>query len=155
METNRPDWNDYFMEIARLVGTRSTCIRRKVGAIIVKDKRILATGYNGVPKGIEHCTEQSCIRNINNIPSGQRHELCMGLHAEQNAIIQAAVYGVSISESEIYCTFQPCIVCAKMIINAGIKKIVFEGSYPDELSLKLLNESKIELVKYSKKCISE
>jgi len=148
MTSSRPDWIDYFMQIAQLVSARSSCIRRKVGAIIVKDKRILATGYNGVPQGIKHCDANSCIRNINNIPSGQRHELCRGLHAEQNAIIQAAVYGAPIADSELYCTFQPCIVCAKMLINAGIKKIIFGGDYPDELALKLLKETSIELIQY-------
>ncbi|HPG30740.1 MAG TPA: cytidine/deoxycytidylate deaminase family protein [bacterium] len=147
---NRPNWTDYFMEITKLVASRSSCIRRKVGAVIVKEQRILATGYNGVPKNIEHCSKENCIRTKNNIPSGQRHELCRGLHAEQNAIIQAALHGVSIKDSVLYCTTQPCIVCAKMLINADVKKIVFEGDYPDSLAMDMLKEAKIELIQYKK-----
>ena len=143
---NRPSWDEYFMSIARLVAERSTCIRRHVGAVIVKDKRVLSTGYNGVPKGITHCTETGCIREKMGIPSGQRHELCKGLHAEQNALVQAASSSTNIAGGTVYCTFQPCIVCTKMIINAEIKKIVYEGSYPDELSMEMLKESGIEVV---------
>ena len=146
----RPSWIDYFMQIATLVSSRASCVRRKVGAVLVKDKRILATGYNGVPKNIEHCTKENCLRIINNIPSGQRHELCRGLHAEQNAIIQAAIHGVSIEGSELYCTTQPCIVCAKMLINAGITKVYFEGAYPDKLSIDMMNKANIELIEYKK-----
>jgi len=146
-KSERPDWREYFMEIARLVSLRSSCIRRKVGAVIVKDKRILATGYNGVPKNIKHCNNDNCIRSKLNIPSGQRHELCRGLHAEQNAIIQAALYGISIAGADIYCTTQPCIVCAKMLINADIKTIYFSGDYPDKLSLQMLKAAKIKMVK--------
>ena len=147
----RPGWVDYFMQIAELVSSRASCVRRKVGAVIVKEKQILATGYNGVPSKIHHCSESECIRNLQNIPSGQRHELCRGLHAEQSAIIQAAVHGVSIAEAELYCTTQPCIVCAKMIINARIRRVYFEGSYPDTLSLDMLKEGCIELIHYQKK----
>lgn len=147
---NRPSWTDYFMQIAELVSSRASCVRRKVGAVIVKEKQILATGYNGVPSKIHHCSENECIRNIRNIPSGQRHELCRGLHAEQSAIIQAAVHGVSIAEAELYCTTQPCVVCAKMIINARIRKVFFEGAYPDTLSLEMLKEGNIELIHYHK-----
>jgi len=146
----RPSWIDYFMQIATLVSLRASCVRRKVGAVLVKDKRILATGYNGAPKKIEHCTKENCLRIINNIPSGQRHELCRGLHAEQNAIIQAAIHGVSIEGAELYCTTQPCIVCAKMLINAGITKVYFEGTYPDELSIDMMNKANIELIEYKK-----
>ncbi len=143
----RPDWNQYFMSIAELVASRSTCLRRKVGAVIVKDKRILATGYNGAPSGIRHCEETGCLREKLNVPSGQRHELCRGLHAEQNAIIQAALHGVEIKDSDLYCTNQPCIICTKMIINAGIKRIFYKDGYPDELSLEMLNEAGIELIR--------
>src|SRR6056297_570401 len=141
----RPDWNQYFMDIAELVKTRSTCLRRQVGAVIVKDKRILTTGYNGAPSGMRHCLELGgCLREQMKVPSGERHELCRALHAEQNAIVQAANSGVSINNATIYVTDQPCVLCAKMIINAGIKRIVFEKGYPDELSMKLLNEAGIE-----------
>jgi dCMP deaminase len=149
-QTNRPSWDDYFMSILDTVKERSTCIRRKVGAIIVKDKRIIATGYNGAPSGLKHCYEIGCLREKLNIPSGQNHELCRGIHAEQNAIIQAAMYGVSINEATIYVTHNPCVQCAKMIINAGIKRVVFCGEYPDKLSKELLEEAGIKLDKYNK-----
>ncbi|HOA15614.1 MAG TPA: cytidine/deoxycytidylate deaminase family protein [Bacillota bacterium] len=142
---SRPSWDRYFMDIARMVATRSTCLRRSVGAIAVNDRRILATGYNGTPKGLRHCEEVGCIRQQLNIPSGQRHELCRGLHAEQNCIIQAAVHGVQLDGSTIYCTFQPCVVCAKMLINAGITEIVYEGGYPDDMSVSMLAEAGIRL----------
>ncbi|MCR4429776.1 MAG: cytidine/deoxycytidylate deaminase family protein [Tepidanaerobacteraceae bacterium] len=145
----RPSWDGYFMEIAHVVAKRSTCIRRQVGAVIVKDKRIMTTGYNGAPTGIAHCEDVGCIRDELNIPSGQRHELCRGLHAEQNAIIQAAIWGVSIKGATLYCTAQPCALCAKMLINAGISKIVYEGDYPDELAMKMLKEAGVEVFLYS------
>jgi len=144
----RLSWDDYFMEITHLVAKRSTCLRRSVGAVIVRDKRILATGYNGAPRGLPHCSETGCVREKLGVPSGQRHELCRGLHAEQNAIIQAALFGVSIEGSQIYTVAQPCVVCAKMIINAGIKRVVFEDSYADPLAEEMLNEAGVELVKY-------
>ena len=143
----RPDWDDYFMEMAEVAKTRSTCLRRKVGAVIVKNKRMLATGYNGAPSGTAHCLDVGCIREKQGIPSGERHELCRGLHAEQNAIIQAAYHGVSIEGATLYATLQPCVLCAKMIINAGIKKIIFKGMYPDALSLAMLEEAGLELVR--------
>jgi dCMP deaminase len=143
----RPDWTEYFMDITRLVARRSTCIRRQVGAIVVKDKRILATGYNGVPTGLAHCEDTGCIREQNNIPSGQRHELCRGLHAEQNTIIQAAFHGISISGATLFCTTLPCSICLKMLINAGITAIIYEQGYPDELTESLLNESDLTLTK--------
>lgn len=146
----RPSWDEYFMEIVEVVAKRSTCLRRKVGALIVKDKKILATGYNGAPTGLKHCSEIGCLRERLNIPSGERQELCRGLHAEQNAIVQAALHGVPIKEAVMYATCQPCIVCAKMMINAGIKKIVFAGEYPDELALNMLKEAKVELVRKEK-----
>lgn len=142
----RSSWDEYFMQIAEIVKTRSTCLRRQVGAVIVKDNHIITTGYNGAPSGLEHCIDLGgCHREKLNIPSGERHELCRALHAEQNAIIQAANIGVSTKDATIYVTLQPCVICAKMIINAGIKKIVFKGKYPDELSLNMLNEAKIEM----------
>jgi len=145
----RPDWNQYFMDIAELVKTRSTCLRRQVGAVIVKDKRILTTGYNGAPSGMRHCLELGgCLREQMKVPSGERHELCRALHAEQNAIIQAAYHGISIQGGTMYVTLQPCSLCAKMAVNAGIEKIVFKGSYPDELSMAILEEAGIELVLY-------
>jgi len=144
----RPSWDEYFMEIVQVVKKRSTCLRRQVGALIVKDKRMLTTGYNGAPMGLKHCEEVGCLREKLNIPSGQRHELCRGLHAEQNAIVQAANSGVSIKGSTIYVTDQPCVLCAKMIINAGIDRVVFAGGYPDELSKQLLIEAGVELIRY-------
>jgi dCMP deaminase len=140
------------MQIAILVSSRSTCLRRKVGAIIVKDKRILTTGYNGVPRSLAHCGEVGCLREKMGIPSGKNQELCRGLHAEQNAIIQAALHGISIQNSILYCTEQPCITCSKMIINAGIIKVFYLNSYPDELARKLLEEAGIEEIYYAEKC---
>lgn len=137
------------MAIAHLVATRSTCIRRSVGAVLVREKRILATGYNGAPTGVAHCTEETCLRNVKNIPSGQMHELCRGLHAEQNVIIQAALYGVSTKGATLYCTHKPCILCVKMLINAGIVRIVYENPYPDPLSEELLKEAGIEVKVFS------
>jgi dCMP deaminase len=143
----RPSWDEYFMEIVELVKKRSTCLRRQVGALIVKDKRILATGYNGAPTGCRHCEELGCLRQQLNIPSGQRHELCRAIHAEQNAIIQAAYSGTSVKGGTMYITCQPCVLCAKMIVNAGIEKIVFRGAYPDELSMEILSEAGIDVVR--------
>jgi len=144
----RPSWDEYFIDIVDLIKTRSTCVRRQVGALIVKDKRILASGYNGAPMGCKHCTQIGCLRQEMGIPSGQRHELCRGIHAEQNAIIQAAYSGVSVKGSVLYVTNQPCVLCAKMIINSGIAKIIFKGDYPDELAMTLLREAGIRVVKY-------
>ncbi len=143
---NRPAWEDYFMDIAILVAKRSTCLRRAVGALIVKDKRILATGYNGAPSGIRHCEEVGCLRESMNIASGERHELCRGIHAEQNAIIQAAYHGAQIQGADLYCTNLPCLICTKMIINAGIKKIYYRDGYADKLSKDMLAEAMIEVV---------
>ena len=146
---NRPSWDEYFMQMAELTAQRSTCLRRQVGAIIVKEKHIIATGYNGVPKGLPHCEELGgCLREKLEIPSGERHELCRALHAEQNAIIQAATLGQSIEGATIYITHQPCIICAKMIINAGISRIVIRRGYPDEMSRGMLREAglKVELI---------
>ncbi len=143
----RPSWDEYFMQIVELIKTRSTCIRRQVGAVIVKDKRILATGYNGAPVGCKHCSEVGCMRERLNIPSGQRHELCRAIHAEQNAIVQAAYSGISVSGATLYVTNQPCVLCAKLAINAGIVRIVFNGEYPDELAMMLLSEAGVEVVR--------
>lgn len=146
-EEMRASWDEYFMEIAEIVKTRSTCLRRQVGAVIVKDHRIITTGYNGAPSGLKHCTEiGGCERQRLNIPSGQRHELCRALHAEQNAIIQAAKLGISTDGGTAYITLQPCVICAKMLVNAGITRIVHKGEYPDELSAQILEEAQIEIV---------
>lgn len=142
----RPQWNDYFMKIAEDVSSRSTCVRRAVGAVIVKDKRILTTGYNGVPKDMAHCTEETCIRKLHNIPSGEKHELCRGLHAEQNAIIQASYHGVSINGADIYVTHQPCSICTKMLINSGIMRFFIKNPYNDSLALEISNEAGVEII---------
>jgi dCMP deaminase len=145
-QPTRPSWEIYFMDITRLVSKRSTCRRRAVGAILVKDKRILSTGYNGAPSGIQHCLDIGCLREDMNVASGERHELCRGIHAEQNAIIQAALHGVSIRGATLFCTNLPCSICAKMIINAGIIKIYYESGYADRLSDEMFNEAGIEVV---------
>ena len=144
----RPSWDTYFMDITCLVAKRATCLRRKVGAIVVKDRRILASGYNGAPSHIRHCDEVGCLRERMGVPSGERHELCRGIHAEQNAIIQAAYHGVSINNATLFCTNLPCSICAKMIINAGIIRIVYQSGYADELSTEMLHEAGIELIKF-------
>lgn len=145
--SERPSWDEYFMEMAVLTARRSTCMRRQVGAVIVKDKHIIATGYNGAPRGIAHCADRGgCLRQKLEIPSGERHELCMALHAEQNAIIQAATLGQSIEGAVIYVTHQPCVICAKMIINAGIRRIVVKEGYPDKLSVDILAEAGLRIV---------
>ena len=146
MTQKRKSWDAYFMGFADLAAERSTCLRRKVGAVIVKDNRVLSTGYNGVPSKISHCDVTGCIRSELNIPSGERHELCRGLHAEQNAIIQAGKYGISIDGAEVYCTTHPCIICTKMLINAGITKIKYVEGYCDKLSKEMLAESDIEII---------
>lgn len=144
----RPSWDEYFMEIVELIKSRSTCLRRQVGALITKDKRILATGYNGAPISCKHCAEVGCLREQYKIPSGQRHELCRAIHAEQNAIVQAAYSGISVRGATIYVTDQPCVLCAKMIINAGIDKVVFKGDYPDDLAMEMLMEASVRVIKY-------
>jgi dCMP deaminase len=150
METRpeRPSWETYFMEIASHVAKRSTCLRRSVGAILVKDKRILATGYNGAPSGMQHCIDAGCLREQLHVASGQRHELCRGIHAEQNAIIQAAYHGVSIKGAILFCTNLPCSICTKMIINAGIEKIFYQSGYADEMSRNMLKEAHIECTQF-------
>jgi len=146
----RPGWDDYFMRIARDVARRSTCMRRQVGAILVRDRRILASGYNGSPTGLAHCAEVGCLRTRLGVPGGERHELCRGLHAEQNAIIQAALHGVSTAASSLYVTHEPCSVCAKMLINAGVERVIFEHEYPDELGRSLLEEAGVRLSLFRK-----
>lgn len=147
-EFRRPGWDEYFMRFARLAAERSSCMRRQVGAVIVRDRRVVATGYNGAPAGVRHCHETGCLREKLNVPSGERHELCRGLHAEQNAIIQAALHGVSTQESGLYCTNLPCIICAKMLINAGIREVVMGDGYPDELTAEMLGEAGVALRRY-------
>ncbi len=145
MKINRPTWDEYFISIAKLVSTRSTCLRRKVGAILVKDKKILTTGYNGAPSNIKHCEKTGCLRQRLKVPSGERHELCRGLHSEQNALLQAALHGVSVKDAILYSTTHPCIICAKMVINAGIKEVVIAGGYPDKMSRDLLKEASVKI----------
>jgi|UPI00040FDE3D dCMP deaminase len=140
---SRLPWPEYFMKIAHIVAERSTCLRRKVGAVAVKDRRILATGYNGAPSGLAHCLDIGCLREKLKVPSGERHELCRALHAEQNVIVQAARHGINIEGSTIYCTTQPCLICTKMLINVGVREIYFQHSYPDELSREMIRESGI------------
>jgi len=142
---SRPSWDEYFMAIAEEVARRSTCLRRQVGAIVVVDRRILATGYNGAPSHVPHCEEVGCLREQMKVPSGERHELCRGLHAEQNAMIQAAKHGVRIDGATLYTTHHPCSMCAKMAINAGIRRIVCLEDYPDDLGKRLLAESGVGL----------
>ena len=143
MNMGRPDWDQYFMEIAGIVARRSTCIRRNIGALIVKEKRILSTGYNGAPSGLQHCGDLGCLRQEKGVASGERHELCRGLHAEQNAIIQAAYHGVSIKGGLLYSTHLPCSICVKMVINAGIDQVFYLEGYPDDLATQLVAESGI------------
>jgi dCMP deaminase len=143
----RPSWDDYFMEMAQITAKRSTCLRRHVGAVIVQDRHIMAAGYNGAPKGIAHCDERGgCYREKLGVPSGERHELCIALHAEQNAIVQAAALGQSIDGATMYITHQPCVICAKMIINAGIKKIIVKEGYPDQLAVDILAEAGLKII---------
>ena len=143
----RPSWDEYFMGLAKYVASRSTCLRRQVGAVIVKDKCILSTGYNGASKGATHCAEVGCIREKLKIPSGEKLDLCRAVHAEQNAIVQAAKNGVSINDATIYITVTPCFQCAKMIVNSGIKEVVVSGVYPDERTMELFDEVGVKLTK--------
>jgi len=145
----RPTWEQYYMDIARLISTRTTCLRRAVGCVLTFDNRILSTGYNGTPVGIEHCKDAGCIREALEVPSGERHELCRGLHGEQNALLQCALHGISTKDSILYSTTFPCSVCAKLLINAKIKKIVYLEDYNDKLSEDMLKEAGIEVVKYN------
>ncbi len=144
--SSRPSWEEYFMSIAELVAQRSTCIRRHVGAVLVRDKRIISTGYNGAPSGIQHCIDIGCLREEQGVPSGERHELCRGSHAEQNALIQAALYGVSVKSASLYCTNMPCSICSKMLINARIVEVFYKEGYADSLSNMLMDEAGIPFI---------
>ena len=139
----RKSWDSYFLDIAQLVSERSTCLRRKVGAVIVRDKRILCTGYNGAPHGMAHCDEVGCLREKLKIPAGQRIEICRGIHAEQNALVQAASFGINVAGAMLYCTHGPCVTCAKMLVNAGVREFVVAEDYPDELARRLLAETEV------------
>ena len=151
IEDTRISWDEYFMQMAELTSQRSTCLRRHVGAVIVQNKHVIATGYNGAPRGLKHCAEiGGCLREELNVPSGERHELCRALHAEQNAIIQAAKLGVCIEGATLYCTHQPCAICSKMIINAGISRIVVREGYPDDLARDILDEAGLKVVTLDK-----
>lgn len=147
MSAERPSWDDYFLKLTELVATRSTCLRRKIGAILVREKHILSTGYNGAPQGLPHCLDIGCLREQEGVPSGQRHEMCRAIHAEQNAIIQAARHGVNIVGSTLYCTTQPCVICTKMLINSGVKRILYRDGYPDDLSMEMLKQAGVEVIK--------
>ena len=142
----RISWHKYFMEIAFIVSKRSTCVRRKVGAIATKGNHIISMGYNGAPTGFAHCLDIGCLRENLGVPSGQRHELCRAVHAEQNMIIQAATSGVSLLDSIVYCTTYPCVICMKMLINSKVKSIYFAEGYPDEMSVKMADESNINII---------
>ena len=148
MGNKRPDWDSYFLLIAKVVASRSTCLRRHVGAVLVKDRQILSTGYNGAPKGVSHCEESGCLREKLGIPSGERHEFCRGSHAEINAIAQAAAAGVATQGCVVYCTHEPCVYCAKALINAGCRRVVYLYPYPDELANSILKEAGVEAVHY-------
>lgn len=147
MSKKRPSWDEYFMQMAQVVASRSTCLRRQVGAVIVKDKQILSTGYNGSPTGLSHCAEKGCLREKLGIPSGERTEICRAVHAEQNALVQAAKHGVAIEGADIYTTVQPCVLCTKLLINAGIKRVFYQIPYPDQLALEMAAEAELELIK--------
>ncbi|MEO0073016.1 MAG: cytidine/deoxycytidylate deaminase family protein [candidate division WOR-3 bacterium] len=147
MPKHRLDWDDYFLKIAETVAERSTCLRRKVGAVLVRDKRILATGYNGAPRGLAHCAEVGCLRQKLGMKPGERIEICRGIHAEQNVLVQAAFFGISVEGATLYTTHSPCVSCAKLLINAGVKEIVAKKSYPDKLALELLKEANVKIIK--------
>ena len=146
----RPSWDQYFMDLAEKVAQRSTCLRRQVGAILVRERHILATGYNGAPSKVPHCLNTGCRRQAQGIPSGQRHEMCVGVHAEQNCIIQAALHGSSPAGATLYCTHQPCVLCAKILVNAQIRRVVFQGAYPDALAVEIFRQGGVELFSHTK-----
>lgn len=145
---NRPSWHKYFMDIAEMVATRSTCMRRQVGALAVKDKKLIATGYNGAPAGVSHCEKRGCIRQQMNIPSGERHELCWASHAEANVVAQAAMHGDVLAGTTVYVTVQPCVTCVKLLVSAGVDKVIYKGDYPDELAIRIADEASLDLVRY-------
>jgi dCMP deaminase len=142
----RPSWDEYFMAITGLAASRSTCLRRQIGSVITKGNRIVATGYNGSPSGMEHCLVLGCLRDEMNIPSGTRAEICRGLHAEQNALLFAK--GADLAGGTLYCTNQPCVVCAKLIIQAGIRTVIYSNDYPDKLAMEFFRESGVETFKF-------
>ncbi len=144
---SRPSWDEYFSRMAGLAATRSTCLRRRVGAVIVKERMVLSTGYNDTPRGVPNCGDGGCARCASDAPSGVGLDTCLCLHGEQNAIIQAAYHGVSIAGASIYVTHQPCLTCAKMILNAGIRRVVFSGDYPDPTARSMLESAGVELVR--------
>lgn len=150
-KVKRPSWDNYFMQMALVVAGRSTCLRRQVGAVMVKDKQILSTGYNGSPSGLRHCDEAGCLRQSLGVPSGERHEICRAVHAEQNALVQAAKHGVAIAGADIYITHQPCVLCTKLLINAGINRVIYTHSYPDLLAVDMAREAGLELVQIEAK----
>lgn len=150
---SRPSWDAYFIRMAHLASTRSTCVRRKVGAVIVKDRMVLTTGYNDTPRGVRNCGDGGCTRCAGDTPSGTGHDTCLCIHAEMNCVIQAAYHGVSVAGGTLYCTYLPCLACAKILLNVGIKRIVFEGDYPDPLSLELLTTADVELVRYAEESV--
>lgn len=145
MSVKRKSWDRYFIDIARLVSERSTCLRRKVGAVLVRDKRILCTGYNGAAHGLAHCAEAGCVRERLGIKPAERIEICRGIHAEQNALVQAAMFGVSVSSAVLYCTHEPCITCAKMLLNADVREFVVDLPYPDAFARRMLREAGVKV----------
>ena len=144
--TERPTWDEYFLRITEEAAKRSTCLRRQVGAILVREKRILTTGYNGAPRGLPHCSEVGCLREKEGVPSGERHELCRGLHAEMNALLQAAVHGIRIERATLYSTTYPCSLCAKMLINCGVERVVCTEDYPDPMAKEMLEQAGIDVL---------
>lgn len=145
-QEKRPSWDSYFLQLAFVVAGRSTCLRRQVGAVMVKEKQILSTGYNGSPSGLLHCDEVGCLRQNLGVPSGERHEICRAVHAEQNALVQAAKHGVAINGADLYVTHQPCVLCTKLLINAGIQRVVYTHAYPDQLAVDMAREAGLEFV---------
>lgn len=154
MEMTRPDWDVYFMMMAGVAAMRSTCVRRRVGAVIVRDRQVVSTGYNGAPKGLPHCADVGCLRVKLSIPSGERHEICRGSHAEMNAIAQAAATGASTEGGHIYSTHEPCSFCTKAIINAGIVRLVYLHPYPDELARELRSQASVQVLHLSASFLS-
>ncbi len=144
----RPSWDSYFMQLAHVAAGRSTCLRRQVGAVIVKDKQILTTGYNGSPSGLQHCEQIGCLRQSLGVPSGERQEICRAVHAEQNAIVQAAKHGVAITGADLYVTHQPCVLCTKLLINVGIIRVFYRYPYPDQLALEMAKEAGLQLIHF-------
>lgn len=150
----RPDWDHYFLRMAALAASRSTCVRRHVGAVVVKDRMVLSTGYNDTPRGLPNCGEGGCARCASGVPSGQGLDTCLCLHAEMNAVIQAAYHGVAVAGATVYITHQPCLTCAKTLINSGIRRIVFAGEYPDPLAREVLEQAGVALEQVSANLLS-